>query len=772
MRENFEKYISDSSWMITEDSWHRNKQAIMESLFTLGNGFIGSRGILEETPHNARPGTFISGLFDKAGAKVSTLVNLPNPITLNISIDGEKLDIGTMKVLSHSRHLNMHNGLLIRHTLFRDNLKNRIDYQSLRFISMHDKNLIAMQAYITPLDGPVTLAINSLIDLSTLNAPGVMEARKRHFKIKEVSNPKGRNYICVSTLEKELLVDYMSSLHFRAGKRSSYVKECYSTIRVKKGQSVCLTKIISIEGPQSWIEGRGLKKKIVALHDSRLRKGFDNLLLAHIRAWSSIWRHADIIVKPDIEIMRALRFNIYHLLICADRWNMHHGIGARTLSGEGYRGHIFWDSDIFTLPIFVYTEPAIARNLLLYRYDRLNAARDIARSRGYKGAMFPWESADTGYEETPTWAKDLDKSIIRIYNHLREQHISADISYAFYYYYTMTGDDKFMLKYGYEVIFETARFWASRVEFNKKRRIYEIRHVIGPDEFHEDVNNNVYTDMLAKWNLLIASYIFRRIKREYPGECAVIVEKIGLTEGEVQQWRRIAPWILINKTTDNVIEQFEDFFKKKRARIKALDKDFMPVFPEEVALKKVANTQLVKQADVLMLLFLLSDVYNLRTKRVNYDFYIARTVHKSSLSHSVHSIIGAEISDLTKAYQYFLVSLNVDLHDKHGNTDDGIHAASAGGTWLAVIRGFAGVKLVKEVLSIRPRMPGGWKSIQFSMKWHGRPLTITVTQNSVRLKMVSKSKDEIKVMVYNRARKIKPGKEFIFYKRGAYEEEV
>ena len=764
MKDFFAQYIPDKSWIITEDEWDMEKQNVRESQFTLGNGFIASRGILEEIPKDSKPGTFISGLFDKAGAKVSELVNLPNPITLIMNLDGEKLDIGMMKILKHSRYLNMQKGLLLRHTSFKDNQNNCIDYQSLRFVSMHDKSVIAMQVYITPMDADTIITIDSLIDLSVQNEAGVMEAKKRHFKIKEVSVSKSRNYLCISTLEKELFVGYMTSLHVKIGRKSYYAREGCVTIMLKKGETVCLTKIINMGIPKNCREALRFKEKVISLHEKTLKKGFNNLLSDHIKTWKRIWKNSDVIVKPDIEITRSLRFNIYHLLICADRWHKHNAIGARTLSGEGYRGHIFWDSDIFTLPFFVHTDPVLARNLLFYRYNRLSAARNIAKDRGFKGAMFPWESADTGYEETPPWARNLDKSIIRIYNHLREQHISADIAYAFYYYYTMTCDEDFMLKHGYEVIFEIARFWASRVEYDKKSHIYEIKHVIGPDEFHEDVNNNAFTNMLAKWTLLTAFRIFFQIKDTHPAEYRKISRKVGLAEKEVKFWERIALRIMI-KRKYNVIEQFDGFFNLKKVKIKELDENFMPLFPKEISFKEVGKTQLVKQADVLMLLFLFSDVYNLRTKRSNYNFYITKTVHKSSLSQCVHSIVGAEVGDITKAYQYFLVSLNADLENKHGNTAEGIHAASLGGTWLVVIRGFAGVSPVKGILSIRPRMPRGWTSISFSMKWHGRLLRIVITEASVRIRVLSKSRAAIDIIVYNKLRRLVPGKEWIFYKR-------
>ena len=304
--------------------------------------------------------------------------------------------------------------------------------------------------------------------------------------------------------------------------------------------------------------------------------------------------------------------------------------------------------------------------------------------------MFPWESAGLGEDETPGWAKDLDGKVIKIRTGKLEHHITADIAYAYYYYYNATHDETFLKDYGYEVLFETARFWASRVEYNKRKKKYEINNVIGPDEFHVDINNNAFTNMMAKWNLLIAYKMYRKIKKSGTGIFRRLVKKIGLSAREPGQWKNIAARISINMNKQQVIEQFEGYFRKKRVKITSWDENSMPIVTQKMTPRDYAKTQLVKQADVIMLLYLLSDVFSRRTKKVNYEYYIARTIHKSSLSLPICALMAIDMGDKNRGYQFFNTALHTDISDVHNNTDEGIHAACMGGTWQALINGFAG----------------------------------------------------------------------------------
>ncbi|MFC1621747.1 glycoside hydrolase family 65 protein, partial [Candidatus Omnitrophota bacterium] len=571
MKDFFAKYRSDETWLIKEDKWDRSLQSSRESRFSLGNGFIGSRGIMEEVPFDARPGTYIAGIYDKTGAQVTELVNFPNPINLKITANGERLGAGTMDILEHERTLDMHYGLLTRHTVYRNSHGKRFDYQSLRFISMHNKHVIAMQVYITPLDQAVNLTVQNLLSLSVTNVGFLTEGNKKHFRIEDVSRFDKGEYLAVRTLEKDILVAYGKSLIIEKNGSRRFAKDVTTQVKLRKNQTVCITTIFSMFASEDR-KSHEIKRAVKGFLKKSVNLSFDKILREHISSWEKLWSVSDIKIKGAPDIERALRFNIYHLLIVGREGSGETSIGAKTLTGEGYRGHIFWDAETFILPFFIYNRPKVARNMLLYRYNRLHIAKKIAESLGYKGAMFPWESADTGEEVTPAWARNFDGSIIQIRTHEMEHHITADIAYAVYQYYTATNDERFMLKYGFEMIFETARFWASRVSYDSRQNKYEIKHVIGPDEFHEDVNNNVYTNWMARFNLLIAYGMCQKMKRLYPNELNRLTKKIGLRQREVKDWKKIISGIVFHIKDNGLIEQFDGYFKKRKVTLRNINK--------------------------------------------------------------------------------------------------------------------------------------------------------------------------------------------------------
>ncbi|MBC8473417.1 MAG: glycoside hydrolase family 65 protein [Candidatus Omnitrophica bacterium] len=761
MKDYFAKYRSDDSWLIKEDGWDKKLQSSRESQFALGNGFIGSRGILEEVPFDARPGTYIAGLYDKTGAQVTEIVNLPNPINLRIVAGGELVGAGTMDILEHERILDMRHGLLMRHTLYRNSHKKRFDYQSLRFVSMRNKHIIAMQTYITPLDEPATLTVENFLDLSVTNVGFLTEGNKKHFRIEDVSQFNTGEYLAVRTLEKNVLVAYGKSMIIEKGSSVRFAKHVTTQIKLKKNQTVCITTIFSIFTSDDKNSKR-IKPVVKGFLKKSANMGFQRILEEHIVSWDRLWQASDVKIKGAAQDERSLHFNLYHLLVSGREGNGESSIGAKTLSGEGYRGHIFWDAEIFIFPFFLYSRPKVAKNMLLYRYNRLEAARRIAQSRGYKGAMFPWESAGTGEESTPAWAKNFDGSLIQIRTHEMEHHITADIAYAVYQYYVATQDIRFMLRYGFEIIFETARFWASRVEYNKKSKKYEINHVIGPDEFHEDVDNNAYTNSMAHFNLLVAYGMHQKMKRLYPEGYRRLSKKIGLKKSEPKEWKEIAPKIVFNLKRNGLIEQFDRYFRKKKIELKDLKKHPVPPIPKNIKMKDIDKTQLVKQADVVMLLYLFSGNFTKEIKKRNFYYYLKRTVHKSSLSAAVHAALAAEIGENKAAYRYFDIAANMDLTLLYGNTNDGMHAASLGVTWQAVIHGFAGIRIFDETLSIDPRLPEGWKELSFCLKWQGYNLKIAINHTRVGLQFYSKRKDVLKIKVFNTLKKIEANKAHAF----------
>jgi len=758
----YSNYINDELWLIKETEWSRGLQGIRESQFSLSNGYLGTRGIYEEIPYDCAPGTYIAGVYDRIAAQVSEMVNFPNPINFKFSVGGEKLGLIAMSVVDHKRTLNMKKAVLARHTVYKDSKNRRYDYQSVRFISQHDKSIGVMQISLTPLDSACVLDINTGIDTAVSNAGILTEGRKKHFRIKELGQHKGAGYLVSETFERKYTVVYWAGFYYRINHKKILTKDNIFSLKVRKNQTVVFTKVFCIKHYPHKDDHTAQKRDAFNIFYKAFKSDFSTLLKKHTECWDKLWKKADVIVEGTANIQQNIRFNIYHMLSCLHCDNGFSSIGARTLSGEGYRGHIFWDAEIFLLPFYLFTFPEAAKNMLIYRYRRLEESKKIAKQNGYKGAQFAWESADTGEEETPTWAMDIDRTIIKIHTHQMEHHLTADIAYAINKYYIATGDDKFMQDSGYEMLIETARFWASRVQYNKKDDKYEIKHVIGPDEFHVGVDNNAFTNMMAKWNLFIVAKMAEKLKRKSQVYYKKVKKKLDLSDKEIKSWKRIASGIVTRINKKNIIEQFDGFFKLKKVALTRTDENGIFLIPSKVKAKDLGKTQIVKQADVLMLIYLLNDIFSPKTKRANYDFYISRTVHKSSLSAPMHAFIASEVGDLHRAYNLFNVSLRTDISNLYGNTAEGIHAASLGGTWQALVFGFGGIMVRRSELFINPHMPHSWRKLKFSLSWRESLIKLQSTNDVIKIKVSCPKHKKMKIGIFNKLRILKTNKTYIF----------
>lgn len=766
IKDKFEGIISKEGWLIKETTWDRSEQGAREAQFTLGNGYVCSRGVLEEIPYDARPGTYIAGLYDEAGSQVTEIINLPNPINFKIIAQGEKVGVVAMDLTSHNRILDMEKGLLKRRTVYSTASKERFDYQSLRFFSMANPHIGATQIHFTPLDANADIIVETFVDTSMTNRGILSEGRKRHFEVNKVINKEYSNYVCVRTFEKKIGVGYANYLKVEHEGKSSATSEKVMRFYVKKGDTITFIKIFAIHSSMDLGFKGKLERKTIASVEEAAKLGFQKLLKQHIDAWSIKWDMVDIDIRPDANLQKALRFNMYHMLICGNPWDSRASIPARTLSGEGYRGHIFWDTEIFMLPFFIYTQPEIAKNFLYYRYRTLPAARRNAREAGYKGALFSWESADTGKEVTPEWHRDLDGKVIRIHTGQLEHHIVADIAYAINSYYIVTDDEKFMLDAGLEILFECARFWASRVKYSKGRDAYSIKKVIGPDEFHVNINDNAFTNVMARWNLVRATQLYRNYEAWGIKRFKKMVKRINLREGEIRNWARISNRIVTPSTKNGVIEAFSGFFDRKYLPIEELDDNLMPMLPKHVPLRQIKRTQFVKQADTLMIFHLFPGSYPLSQRRKNFIYYDRRTLHKSSLSPSMHALTGWEAGFREKAFHYFIFSLYGDLEDKHGNTTQGIHAASLGGNWQVVFHAFAGIRVIDGILTINPSLPPGVNALRLKTRYRDWLLNMEIGKKSVKILPRSKESSRAAISVYGKIRKLKEGKPSMFELHG------
>jgi kojibiose phosphorylase len=464
-----------------------------------------------------------------------------------------------------------------------------------------------------------------------------------------------------------------------------------------------------------------------AVDKIKQQPNYTTLLSAQEAAWEEVWESSDVVIEGDIKAQLAIRYNLFQLLISAPRHDDTVSIPAKTLSGFAYRGHVFWDTEIFIQPFLIFTQPDLARNLLTYRYHTLNGARRKAKDSGYKGAMFAWESAGTGDEVTPRWVPPADDSeeLVRIWCGDRELHINTDVAYAVWQYWQATGDDAWMRDYGAELVLDTAVYWGSRVEWNPKQEHYEIREVIGTDEYHEHVSNNTFTNRMVQWHLEKALVVLDWLHNQYPEKAATLEGKLLVTLERQARWRDIISniWIPYDPET-GIIEQCEGFFKLEDINLADYEprtKSMQTILGIEGASKR----QVLKQPDVLMLLYLLRETpgifSDLRTLQANWDYYAPRTdiTYGSSLGPAIHAALASYLNQPEEAYERFMQAALVDLEDTRRNAKEGIHAASAGGVWQALVFGFAGIRINDTYPQAKPHLPKGWTRLKFKLQWRG-----------------------------------------------------
>ncbi|PKN48948.1 MAG: glycoside hydrolase family 65, partial [Deltaproteobacteria bacterium HGW-Deltaproteobacteria-20] len=446
--------------------------------------------------------------------------------------------------------------------------------------------------------------------------------------------------------------------------------------------------------------------------------GYDELLRRHRAAWDERWHDADLVVTGDADDQQAIRFSIFHMISTAHPTKDTVSVGARGLGGMSYFLHVFWDCEIFVLPFFIYSHPQTARTLLAYRYRNLEGARQKARDMGHRGALYPWESADKGVETTPPYGFGPGGEIVPILSGLMEHHISGDVAWGVWEYWKATADDEFMKSMGVEIMLETARFWSSRASLDEEGR-YHITMVVGPDEYHEGVDDNAYTNVLARWNIRRAIDALGWLEEADPGRAEDLRRALELADGELEEWRRVASALVDGFDPETrLFEQFAGFYDMddvpvEKLRPRPMAADLM--LGRDVTLR----SKVVKQADVVMLCYILSDEISDDVARANYDYYEPITSHGSSLSPGIHAAVAAQFGELDDAVKDFKMATAIDLADNMGNAARGLHMATMGGIWQAAVMGFAGLQRRDEALRIDPHLPPGWKSVRVPLQFRG-----------------------------------------------------
>lgn len=736
-------FMSDDRWVILQDHYNPEDNLNYESLFCLANGYLGTRGSYEEGTIKSIPCTYINGVFDKSETFMRELANMPNWLGLKLYVEKELIGVENCEILEFSRALDMKNALLLKRMVLRDKKGRETLVEGIRIVSRANVHRMAVKVFVTPLNYSGIIEVENIVDASVINFCDAPRFKVKHIYVKENGplSPDGGVYVEAATRDRHLHVGVGSYTQaYQDGKAvmknrqfNAFGEEAveFQDFICEEGKATEIVKYVSIytEREVSRFDiHSAVNKEIKEFMES----GFDGEVKAHEAVYDAMWKEADISIEGDDELDRAVRFNIFHLMSTGNEHDDRVNVGAKLLHGEEYGGHAFWDTELFMLPFFAYVFPKTAKNLESYRYHLLDAARDNAKKNGFKGAQYPWESADDGTEQCPDWTIEPDGSCYRCYVAVYEHHVTAAVAYGIYNYVKITRDYDFLFHKGAEILLETARFWSSRCEYNEEKDRYEIRQVTGPDEWHEPVDNNLYTNYLAKWNLRYVQELLNFLKKEHSDVYEGLKEKLGLNEKELEEWReRQEKMYLPHQEGSRLLEQFEGYFDLQEVLIEEYDKNDWPVRPAALKTVKTSQTQIIKQADVVMLMHLMGEEFDEETQKENYAYYEKRTLHGSSLSPSIYAIMGLKVGDSSKAYRYLRRAAFIDLINLQKNTREGIHAANAGGVWQTVVFGFAGVSIDEDgILCIRPNMPAEWNQITFRIHYLNSWLEINISRNN------------------------------------------
>lgn len=765
LQESQARLHSPREWSLVEDAPEDLHNQRSESLFSLGNGYIGMRGQYEEGYYGREGasvrGCYLNGFYDSApihypeGAygypsEGHAMLNVTDAGIMELMVEGEPFHLQRGKLHFYKRVLHMQSGLLHRLVEWESSAGHRILIHIRRLVSLPHKHLVAIDYEITPLnfDGVIELrsAMNGEIAEAAGPAPsggdprlGVRRAKPSLLYEEAGSDGHGGGWLKQRTRHSRFAL--LTAMSHRltlppsrpcspSESRDGQVLSVQYRMRLHRGETASLSKYISYHTSRDYREEELMERSQDVLRLAE-ELGFEGLA-AQQHAWlDAFWERADVQIKGDPALQQGLRFNAFGLLQSAGR-DGHTSVAAKGLTGEGYEGHYFWDTEMYVLPFFTFTQPRIARALLEFRCRTLDQARQRAAEMSQRGALYPWRTIN-GEENSAFFPAGTAQA-----------HINADIAYGLRQYVQATGDVEFLVQQGAEMLFETARFWADLGHYNPaKGGAFCIDAVTGPDEYTAIVNNNAYTNLMAREHLNYAYETAVLLREQYPQEYARIKESIGLDQAEEEAWREAAERMYIPRDENlGIIAQDDTFLSKKPW-------DFAGTPPEKYPLLLhyhplvIYRHQVLKQADVVMVLFLLGDRFSLDEKIRNYSYYDPLTTHDSSLSPCIHSIVAAEIGDMAAAYDYFGRTVRMDLDDVNGNAKDGLHTAAMAGSWMAVVNGFAGMRLEGGLLGFRPSLPSEWESCRFRIMNRGQLLEIFFDQKQAVYTLVEG--DELKI---------------------------
>ncbi|HAG15324.1 MAG TPA: beta-phosphoglucomutase [Bacteroidales bacterium] len=781
----FASGIENDSWSIQYHEYDVSKEKSRESLLTVGNGYFGTRGAMEEitADQNHYPGTYIAGLYNRLESLVGDrmvenedFVNVPNYTFVQFKIDeGDWWNYRTAKFLKYTKKLCMKTAVFSKEFIVELSDGKQIKIESARFASMQNPHLAALHYQISPLNFDGKITIRSGIDGKIENR-GVSRYNSLNQKhIEAVSQQANDLYsqVIVQTTQSEVEIALSQKQSFFVDKKAIPAQKEFITeygqafveftTDLKQNQTLAHEKLTSIytskdeDTSNAKISSENLLHSIVS---------YNELLEQHISAWKELWNDYDIRIEGDRMSQKLLRLHTYHMLTSASphNTNIDASVTARGLHGEAYRGHIFWD-ELFILPFYTVHSPEIAKSLLLYRYRRLGKAKEYAKEYGYKGAMYPWQSGSDGREETQIvhlnpltgeWGDD--------YSSL-QRHVSLALAYDIWEYFNSTNDKAFLENAGAEMFLEICRFWVSKSQKNESTGRFSIDEVMGPDEFHEHASNspkgglkdNAYTNIMVSWMLQKSKHILSAMSCDIEEN---ILTKLGIQYNELLLWEEISKNLNLVVSEDGIIAQFDGYFDLEELDWDEYRKKYGNIYRMDRILKAEGKSaddfKLAKQADTLMTFYNLpeKEVSEILTKlgyilpadylSKNLHYYLKRTSHGSSLSRVVHSQLAQLIQDEKLSWQMYSEALGSDYVDiQGGTTGEGIHSGVMASTVMLAISTYAGVNLHGEILEINPHLPKHWKNISFKIRFKGVKYEFTISENEIDVRADKKAKIKI-----------------------------
>jgi maltose phosphorylase len=725
-----------NDWKIIENELHKEDFRLAESMMSLGNGHMGMRGNFEESySGDFHRGSYIAGVWFPDKTRVGwwkngypeyfgKVINSTNYIGIRVFIDDEEIDLYQNTVSEYYRELDMQHGVLTRKFKVHHGEK-ETEVNVIRFLSVAEQELAVIQYSVSPInyDGKVTFI--PYLDGDIRNEDSNYDEDFWEEVSREVGSYEGS--LTMKTKDNPFGTPTFQTAITMKVKVSGQVEEVSQNenheyvenkivLNANRGNAVTLEKYVAVTTDRDYELSQLLNKGKEVLSKS-LEKGFDSLLTEHKNGWLQRWEMADVEIVGDSEAQQGIRFNLFQLFCTYYGEDARLNIGPKGFTGEKYGGATYWDTEAYAIPLYLSTaSPEVARNLCIYRHNQLDGAYHNARRQGLQGALYPMVTF-TGVECHNEWEITFE-----------EIHRNGAIAYAVYNYVNYTGDKNYLQEYGIDVLTGISRFWADRVHYNKKKDSYMMHGVTGPNEYENNVNNNWYTNRIAVWTL---QYTLEVIDYLQTNGHSDRVSGLGIDVNELNRWKEIVEKMYFPYDEElGVFVQHDTF----------LDKDLMPVedlSPEDRPLNqkwswdKILRSCFIKQADVLQGLYFLNHEYSIDEKRRNFEFYEPMTVHESSLSPCIHSILAAELGMEEKAYEMYNRTARLDLDNYNNDTEDGLHITSMTGSWLAIVQGFAGMRTANETISFAPFIPSAWNKYAFKIVYRGHNIKVEVDKEKV-----------------------------------------